>query len=321
MNYPNLFIVGAPKCGTTSLAAYLNAHPDVFICEPKEPHFFATGLPGPHPRKYIRDRTEYLDLFSTAGHYSHRGEASTWYLYANGTAEQINAFSREARIIIMIRHPVDMMFSLYSHRKYSGDEDARTFEEALELESLRRRGDRLPRNMKHTVQGLFYRDVARFADRIRRYVDVFGVQRVHLIDFERFVRDTVGEYERVLKFLEVPMILPVGGFAVFNENKRRYNQFLYTFMDERIPESPKKIFKKVFGAGPARAIKGVFKSVPSLQQETLDPRTAAHLEAACVAEIRDLANVSGLDLSGWFRYGSKRKHAEDSAHFSSLPLL
>jgi hypothetical protein len=109
---PNLFIVGAPKCGTSSLHAYLDEHPDIFMSWYKEPHFFATALDIPLYAKY-RDRQTYLSLFESATTQTWRGESSTWYLYDEEAPHNIRQFASDARVIILLRNPFEMVHGLY----------------------------------------------------------------------------------------------------------------------------------------------------------------------------------------------------------------
>ena len=79
MRKPDVFIVGAPKCGTTSMYHYLRQHPDVFMPPKKEPHSFASDLDAPY---FVRAEQEYLALFEEGAWAKRVGEASTWYLYS-----------------------------------------------------------------------------------------------------------------------------------------------------------------------------------------------------------------------------------------------
>ena len=138
---PNFFIVGAPKCGTTAMYTYLDAHP-VFMPDRKEPHFFGSDLE--HLPIDARSRDEYLGLFAPAGDKKRIGEASVYYMISHTAAQEIAAFNPAAHIIIMLREPVDMLHSLYHHLLYSGSETEATFEAALAAEPDRRAGRRLP---------------------------------------------------------------------------------------------------------------------------------------------------------------------------------
>src|SRR3989339_415720 len=137
MRKPDFFIVGAPKSGTTAMCTYLKQHPEIFMPEKKESHFFGTDLNSP---RFIRDKKIYLSLFSKAKDERRVGESSVWYLYSKKAASEIKEFSPSASIIIMLRNPVDMLYSQHSQFLYNGNEDIACFEEALNAEQDRRRG-------------------------------------------------------------------------------------------------------------------------------------------------------------------------------------
>jgi len=143
MRTPDFFIVGAPKCGTTAMSDYLRQHPEIYMPQRKEPHFFGSDLDAPYPY-FIRDKEQYFSLFAEAKDEKRVGEASVWYLYSKRAAFEIKEFCPTASIIIMLRNPVDMIYSLHSQRLFTGNEDIPDFEEALEAEEDRKRGLRIP---------------------------------------------------------------------------------------------------------------------------------------------------------------------------------
>lgn len=117
---PNLFIIGAPRCGTTSLFAALKQHPDVYTSVLKEPHFYATDLPiQPHT---VSDPDDYHRLFSASGDQRYRTEASVWYLYSRDAPALIAKAHPDARIVVMLRNPADMLISLYDLYLRTGNE-------------------------------------------------------------------------------------------------------------------------------------------------------------------------------------------------------
>ena len=113
MKKPNFFLIGGPKCGTTSLQEYLAQNPKIFMCTPKEPCYFDSDLPWPDSPKTER---EYMRLFENAND-SHMavGEASTNYLYSAVAVEKILRFNPCAKFIVMVRNPIDMAISLHSY--------------------------------------------------------------------------------------------------------------------------------------------------------------------------------------------------------------
>ena len=216
---PNFFIVGAPKSGTTAMYEYLRAHPDIFMPLLKEPYFFGDDLIYQVPRL---SEADYLDLFSMAHGPKRRGEASVTYLYSKKAAEEIADFDPEARIIIMLRNPVEMIYSLHSQVFFTGSEDIEQFEVALAAEPDRKRGHRIPDNCR-IVDFLFYREFVKYSDQVQRYLHTFGSEQVHIIIFDDFKRDVPQTYRTALGFLGVDESFRPPTFEPVNRNKiRRY---------------------------------------------------------------------------------------------------
>ncbi len=193
---PTFFIVGAPRCGTSSLYLYLSAHPDVFVCQPKEPHHLGSDLdlrPRPFP-----DREGYLRLFDGGGRARQRGEASVLYLYSQAAPGEIRTLSPDARVIILLRDPVEMVCSNHAHNLLLGHEDIRDLEGALAAEADRRQGRRIPPACAAPLL-LQYHALGRFADHVSRYRESLGPERVLCVLFddlkaepERVYRETIG---------------------------------------------------------------------------------------------------------------------------------
>ena len=214
---PNFFIVGAPKCGTTSLHEYLRRHPDVFMPFYKEPHYFGSDLQGSRFRQFRNKPEKYLKLFQDARGEKRIGESSPWHLVSRRAAAEIHAYDPEAKIIIMLRSPVDMMYSMWAQFVYSGNEQIDSFEEALAAQAERRQGKRI-RRAAHCITGLFYHDMARYCEQVRRYFDVFGRENVQVIIFDDFKSDTAAVYRDVLDFLDIDSRFTTR-FDVANPNK------------------------------------------------------------------------------------------------------
>ena len=106
MKRPNLFIAGAPKCGTTAMAQYLRTHPAIFFSDPKEPAYWAEDLPAMRRRIGITTRAAYESLFSAAtDRHTYLGEGTTLYLYSQTAIKSIMAYQPAARFVVMIRRP------------------------------------------------------------------------------------------------------------------------------------------------------------------------------------------------------------------------
>lgn len=201
MKNPNFFIVGAPKCGTSALAAYLANHPNVFFCEPKEPNFFADDFDG-HRR--IRDMTTYLKLFNNAQS-SHLavGEGSVLYLYSRNAISNIYRFDPHARIIVMLRNPVDLVISLHQQFLHALYEDEPNFEKAWELQSVREKGLSIPRLCRQP-ELLMYAEISKVGVQLERLLSIFPKEQIKIILFDEFSADVSAVYQAVLKFLQLP---------------------------------------------------------------------------------------------------------------------
>ena len=162
---PNFFIVGAPKCGTTAMHEYLRRHPDIYLPLYKEPHYFGSDLQGSRFQQFRNNQQKYLSLYQDVYHEQMIGEASPWYLVSRKAADEIASYDANAKIIIMLRNPADMMYSLYSQFRYSGNEHLTSFEEALRLESERKQGKHI-RRAAHCIIGLFYREMASYTQQV-----------------------------------------------------------------------------------------------------------------------------------------------------------
>lgn len=198
---PNFFIVGAPKCGTTSLAAWLSKHPQVFVTDPKEPFRYGSDLES-KPSWHYREAERYARLFAGSGGYVRRGEATVWYLYSERAAQEIAAEHPDARIVMLLRKPVDAVQSLHAHFLTNGNERVRSLERAIDLQGERASGARLPKDA-HFPAGLQYTRVYDYPDQIRRYLDCFGTEAVHVVLFEELKAEPVRVYDEVCRFLGI----------------------------------------------------------------------------------------------------------------------
>lgn len=214
---PNFFIVGAPKCGTTSLHEYLQRHPDVFMPFYKEPHYFGSDLVGSRFLQFRNKPEKYLKLFQDVRDETRIGESSPWYLVSQYAAQEIYTYNPDAKIIIMLRNPVDMMYSMWSQFRYSGNEQIESFKEALAAEPERKQGHRI-RKAAHCITGLFYTEMAHYTDQVKRYFEIFGKDHVKVIIFDDFKTDTANVYRDVLDYLDIDSSFQTS-FDVINPNK------------------------------------------------------------------------------------------------------
>lgn len=306
---PNFFIVGAPKCGTSSMHHYLRQHPDIFMpAYRKEPQFFATDLPS---IRFQHGLNEYLKLFSEAASESRIGEATTWYLYSKTASRELKTFDPDARIIIMLRHPLETMHSLHNQWLYNGNEDIQDFAQALSCEARRRKGEDLPRKC-FFPEGLLYRDVVRFSEQVSRYMDLFGTRNVHVILFEDLRHKTDETYGGLLRFLGVddehePSL------GVVNASQKAFFPGLNRFLNTEPARPIGGLIRKVTTQGMRRSIRKRIMDLNTYAhpRRPLDARFRRKLLAEFQGEIRSLSGIIDRDLSGWLceSHGSTRREA------------
>ena len=294
---PNFFIVGAPKCGTTSMNDSLAQHPDIFMSPMKEPYFFGSDLDiGAAWR--VTDERKYLKLFEDARDEKRVGEASVWYLYSKMAAEEIHRFEPEAKIVVMIRDPVDVVRSLHWQQVTAGNEPMTDLGEALSAEPDRAEGRRLPARCV-MPSGLLYRRIADFAPQIERMFGVFGRESVHVVLFDDLKRDTLGTYRKLLGFLNVdPSFEP--GLARQNEARRLRNAPVRQML-RRHAWLSKSLNRLPLGL---RGLIGNQLSRVYGEQQP-DARIEPSLHARLCEELRPgvdrLEELLGVDLRGWCR--------------------
>jgi hypothetical protein len=200
--FPDFFVVGAPRCGTTSLCRYLTRNPQICLSRPKEPHYFSRIDTLPTESQLQSDYIERYFGHRDAGHRI-AGEGSVSYLYLPGAIERIRHFNPEARFIVMVRNPLTMLPSYHLKMRFMLLEDEPDFARAWSLQDARVRGQSVPRHCLDT-RLLMYREVARFGRQIERLFDVAGRERTHVIVFDDLFRtDPLGTYRKTLAFLGV----------------------------------------------------------------------------------------------------------------------
>jgi hypothetical protein len=284
---PNLFIVGAPRCGTSSLWSYLKAHPEIFMSAEKELYFFDSDLrtSGWSPPSL----EQYLSNFSAAGDQKVIGEATASYLRSERAPKEIKAFSPEARIVIMLRNPVDVMHSLHSAALYRREPVA-DFEAAVEADA-RRRGPEL----------IGYREFTDFFRQVQTYFDLFGRENVHTIIFDDLKENPGSVYQHTLRFLGVGLdFMPE--LTVMGANKSARNLRL----QRRLVHPPGVLREITRALVPQRLRSRIQRSLLNSNFVTrprppMDPRFRMRLQKQFEPQLQQLSKLLGRDVTAWSR--------------------
>lgn len=298
MTLPNFFIVGAPKCGTTALSVYLGAHPDAFMCVPKEPAYFALDFPA---IRVAKDWNEYERLFRDAGEaHAAVGEASTIYMYSEVAVAELHRKFPSARLLVMLRNPLDLVVSLHGQRLHDCDENVPDFARAWALCENRRVGGKVPARCRER-RTLLYDEAALLGSQLQRVLGVFPESQVRWWFYDDFSADPARVYREALAFLG----LRFDGrseFPVVNARTRAVSQKLAPLLQR----PPKSAVRLAMYAKKRMGIKrlGVLNA---LRQASFVPSRPPDIPAGLLREmrahfapdIRLLESITGRDLGHW----------------------
>jgi len=205
--WPNFFIVGAPRCGTTSLYEYLRRTKKVYMSPVKEPNYFSIEtIPDNFQFKPIRDKKKYLGLFAKVKNEKAVGESTVTYLQDPKAPVLIHKAVPNAKIIIMLREPVLRTFSHYLYYNSFGFEK-RSFYEAIQ--------DNLAGKDKKT--GKDYVRSSMYSEQVKLYLDIFGKKNTKIIIFNDFSANTKKIVKEVLVFLGINEEPPAIVDTVYNQ--------------------------------------------------------------------------------------------------------
>jgi sulfotransferase family protein len=193
------FLIGAPRCGTTSLAVALAQHPQICFSEPKETHYF---IQVPENLDPGRLEAEYIRTFFRADQMSRDilGEASPSYLYSPPALRAIDRMFPAARFLVMVRNPLEMLPSWHARVLFTMDEDVVDFEAAWRLQERRAKGQSIPAKCRDWRM-LQYAEIGRLGTRLAELIQIAGRDRVKAIVFDDFTSAPLAVYWEVLDFL------------------------------------------------------------------------------------------------------------------------
>lgn len=196
--WPNFYIVGAPKSGTTAMYAHLKTHPDVFLPKMKEPNYFTSTPPPPEIRDdfCVGNLAAYQSLYRGAENFAAIGDMSTAYLWDEGAPRRIHDVCPKAKIIIILRDPVMRAYSAYLMDALVGSERLSSFYEAIQRDQNRDIVWRLWRGGLYIERGMYH-------DQILRYFETFGREQVLVLTNEELSKSPLKLYENVAKHLNI----------------------------------------------------------------------------------------------------------------------
>lgn len=205
--WPNFFIVGAAKAGTTSLHEYLKNVPGIYMSPYKEPHYFAPNVVPSRYYKKIQKEEDYVRLFEHVENEIAIGESSVSYLWDRESPKLIKNASPNAKIIMILRNPIERAYSHYLHHSRVGY-DSVDFYEAIKRD-YQKKNKLWQIPDLYVYPGLYY-------EQVKRFLDAFGPESVKILIFEEFIKDTVGKVKEVMQFLGVNSEVPKEAGNLYN---------------------------------------------------------------------------------------------------------
>ena len=266
----------------------------MFVPDRKELHFFGTDL----GFKNDRSVETYQKNFDAWQSEPVGGEASVWYLHSQLAAQEIHDFKPDAKIIIMLRNPTEMVYAQHSQAVYVGRETITDFEAALDAEESRRKG-KLKTHPLSPPEVFNYSEIARYTEQIKRYVDLFGRDQIHFVIFDDLKADAETVFEGVLKFLGVSTTHNVS-LAPRNKNRRFKNKRLH-YLVNNPPPVLRSVIKGLLPSGIFKWTKTKLQKVNTSRRprDKMSEHVKVRLEAIYRDEVKTLGEYLGRDLSHW----------------------
>ena len=296
-NLPNFLIVGAAKCGTSSLHNYLNQHPNIFM-----PSFNEEGKNVKEPQFLVKNKVknrlhfgvwtweEYQSLFKQAKQQRAIGESSVFYLfyYQDAINEIKNRLGNDVKIIIMLRDPIDRAYSAFQHVS-RGLKEQQTFEYSLEMEKERLEKD------KTLTPMVMYKEMGMYYKMVKAYLDSF--KDVHIILHEEFSFSTSKVVKEVFQFLGVDKNQKINSDKRYNVGGKSWSN--NTLKKVFVTESKlKTVVKKIAPKKRRKTIRDIL-SRPFIKQVSMKKKTREDLIRYFRKDIKKLARLINKDLTNW----------------------
>jgi len=273
---PNLIIIGAQKCGTTSLHNYLDAHPEISMSRRKETDFFVL-----QSGNWDRGLDWYVSQFDPRA--KTRGEASTSYTNlpaSAGTADRIRSVVPGAKLIYLVREPLDRMVSHYLQRRALGLE-RRPLSEALS-------DPRAP-----------YVTRSCYATQLRPFLDLFPREQILVETNERLLRERQTTLRGIFEFLDVDSSFTSPEFdRMWERSKGKAGLYTLTWrLAQRTRE--RGIFLPSFLRWPAQRLMRMRMRHRGIDRPVVDAELRERLRELLRDEVHELRTLTGVELEGW----------------------
>jgi hypothetical protein len=300
MALPDFLVAGVPKAGTTALHAALSRHPGLYLSEIKEPKFFLTDGPPPARggpgdaityREHIWQRDKYEALFDPAPPGTRRGEATPLYLYDRAAMRRIRDLIPGARLIVIIRDPIERAHSNWAHLWSAGLEPVGDFLRACAQE---------PRRIEAGWASFWhYTGLGKYGEQLQHVYTLFPREQVLVIRYRLLADEPAPTLDRICAFLGVETGL-IGEIPRENVTAHPERTFSHraVAVGMRASDSVGRLLPGTTGAAVTSRIER-FLQRGNRRRQPLDRQQREALLPAFRQDIQLLEEVLGEDFSDW----------------------
>jgi len=299
MSVPNFFIIGAMKAGTTSLYHYLAQHPQIFMSPVKEPQYFVYAdekpdFHGPGDWRFneqvITDIEDYRKLFLGVSREKAVGEATTIYLYYPGACERIYSFQPDAKLIAILRDPVERAYSNFIHALSTGWEPCDDFLRAFDEEK-----ERIQKRWRYFWH---YKQLGFYASQLKVYYEKFDRRQIQIYLYDDWRADNLAVLQDIFRFLGVDDTYLPDLSSRYKDFRIPRSRRLHRFL--RRPHPVKTALKPFF---PESWRRGMIEGVANRNawKPQLKPDVRRRLIDVYHEDIMELQDLIGRDLSAWLQ--------------------
>jgi len=295
MQKPNFFIIGAPRSGTTFMQKHLGDHPDIFMAK-GEPSFFC-----PDYTKSRLSKEDYLNLFKNNKGKKIVGEKTVFYLPSKVAPRYIYEFNPQAKILVMLRNPIQAAYSFYSKMVSIGRETITDFKKAWQKQNEREiKKDKTYKGYlkKRT---LIYGELYKLGAHLESYYNYFPKENVKTILFNSLLKNEEEVYKDVLQFLNLPFDNKKN-FSKVNPHTQPKSQLINSLLRIRGILPVEKI-KKTLGIEKQIGLLGKLmrSNQKKIKREPLEKDFKIELSNFFKKDIKLLSNLINRDLSHWLK--------------------
>lgn len=302
MRTPSLYLIGAPKSGTTSLASWLSDHPEIYFSVPKEPYYWASDYPRLRAHYGFDTRASYEALFSSteAQRATVLAEGSTTYLYSQRAVPDILAAVDRPRFIVALRNPVDLLVSYHRTELVALNEDETDFATAWR----RSVAGGAPQTTPLDPKLVDYPLVGSLGAAVERLLGHAPRSSVHFVVFDDLATDPVRTWTGLTGFLGLSEE-PRPSFDVRNASDKTYRSALLRRLTHRPPQplaSPMRRLRQ-WSRTTANPLAGKLKARMwrAARRPEVDPEVRAEVAAFLAEDTLRLGELIGSDLRHWVR--------------------